>query len=239
MEIRRPEHEGIIKPVQFAEWAALVVPIEKLRASFTVHGLPEVLVTYNRMSFTSREVKYFLKSNGFQHIKTAPYHPLSNGLVERVVQTLRADLKKQPTVSLDTNLSWFLFGYRTSPHTTTGIAPAELLVGRRLCTRLNLLLPDLSGRVKRQQEHPRWPQYSSWLGRQFNSGDEVWCQTMEMALYGYEDVGITGQFNIYCSSLIAQRAAQESTTSRESHGKMRHNYVNTKDDLSFLKYSEK
>eukprot|EP00061_Rhincodon_typus_P012347 g38025.t1 len=48
---------------------------DKLRASLAIHGLPEVLITDNGMSFTSEECEYFLKSNGLQHMRTAPYHP--------------------------------------------------------------------------------------------------------------------------------------------------------------------
>ena len=33
---------------------------------------------------------------------------------------------------LDTRLARFLFSYRTTPHTTTGVSPAELLMNRKL-----------------------------------------------------------------------------------------------------------
>jgi hypothetical protein len=38
------------------------------------------------------------------------------------------------------------------PHSTTGIPPAEMLMGRRLRSRLDLLYPDVSKRVESQQE---------------------------------------------------------------------------------------
>ncbi|XP_038651421.1 uncharacterized protein K02A2.6-like, partial [Scyliorhinus canicula] len=111
--------------------ASTASTIEKLRASFARHGLPEVLVSDNRTAFTSGEFRKSLKENGVRHIKTAPYHPASNGLAERAVQTLKAGLKKQPAASMNTKLSRWLFDYRTTPHSTTGIPPAELLMGRR------------------------------------------------------------------------------------------------------------
>ncbi|XP_038634506.1 uncharacterized protein K02A2.6-like, partial [Scyliorhinus canicula] len=121
--------------------ASTASAIEKLRASFATHGRPEVLGSDNGTEFTSGEFGKFLKENGVRHIKTAPYHPATNGLAERAVQTLKAGLKKQPAVSIDTKLSRWLFDYRTTPHSTTGIPPAELLMGRRLRTRLSLLFP--------------------------------------------------------------------------------------------------
>eukprot|EP00061_Rhincodon_typus_P018437 g47606.t1 len=63
--------------------SAYTKTFEKLRASFAIYGLPEGLITDNGMSFTSREFEYFLKSNSIRHIRTAPYHPWSNGLADR------------------------------------------------------------------------------------------------------------------------------------------------------------
>ena len=40
-------------------------------------------------------------------------------------------------------LSKFLLTYRLTPHTTTGVAPAELLMGRRPRSLLDNLIPDL------------------------------------------------------------------------------------------------
>ena len=34
------------------------------------------------------------KTNGVKHVKTAPYHPASNGLVEQAVQTFKSGMKK-------------------------------------------------------------------------------------------------------------------------------------------------
>jgi len=103
---------------------------EMVRASFIMHGIPEVPVSDNGTVFTSQEFCRFLKTNGDRHISTASYHPASNGLAERAVQTLKGGQKKQPTASIDTKLSRWIFYFRTTPHTTTRIAPAKLLMGR-------------------------------------------------------------------------------------------------------------
>ena len=91
--------------------ATAAATIAELRSIFTTHGLPEILVTDNGTCFTSAEFQDFTQGNGIQHIKTSPYHPASNGLAERSVQTLKEYLKKN-----DTNISRFLFRNRITPH---------------------------------------------------------------------------------------------------------------------------
>ena len=117
-----------LKPVSSATSS---VTIEQLRSIFSTHGLPEVLVTDNGTSFTSVEFQEFMKNNGINHVKSAPYHPASNGLAEKAVQTLKGSMKKYSPDNLNTQLVRFLFRYRITPHSTTGVvAPAELLLGR-------------------------------------------------------------------------------------------------------------
>ncbi|CAB4020381.1 Hypothetical predicted protein, partial [Paramuricea clavata] len=54
--------------------------------------------------------------------------------------------------SLETRVSRFLFKYRITPHSTTGIAPAEMLMSRKLRSRLDVLHPDVRQRVQDQQK---------------------------------------------------------------------------------------
>ena len=125
--------------------------IEKLRIAFSTHGLPEMVVTDNGSNFGSKEFKAFLKQNGIRHIKTAPYHPSSNGLPERTVQTFKEGMKKLKDGSLETRVSRFLSQYRITPQTSTGVSPAELLLGRKPRSRLDLAYPDISRKVHDSQ----------------------------------------------------------------------------------------
>ena len=106
--------------------------IEKLREMFATHGLPVTLVSDNGSNFTSSEFKEFMKKNGIKHIKVPPYHPASNGLAERAVRIFKEGYEKMEDGSVQTKLSRFLLSYRTTPHSTTGVPPAELLMKRRL-----------------------------------------------------------------------------------------------------------
>ncbi|XP_033992114.1 uncharacterized protein K02A2.6-like [Trematomus bernacchii] len=115
------------------------VTIEKLRQSFSVFGLPKMLVSDNGTCFTSAEFETFMKQNGIRHVRSAPFHPSSNGLAERAVQTFKGGMKKMKGETLQTRLSRFLFSYRITPHATTGVSPAELMMSRRLRSALDLM----------------------------------------------------------------------------------------------------
>ena len=87
--------------VKAVKTATSTTTIEHLRNIFATHGLPEMLVTDNASYFTSQEFQDFTKLNGIRHVTSAPYHPASNGLAERAVQTVKEFLKKSPSDSPD------------------------------------------------------------------------------------------------------------------------------------------
>lgn len=150
--------------------------LEKLHMVFATLGLPQKIVTDNGPSFTSSEFKDFVSRNGIKHITSSPYHPSSNGLAERAVQSFKHAIKKIPGQTVQEKLSKFLFNYRITPHTTTGIPPAELLVGRRLRSRLDLLYPEVSSKVEHQQHKQKQQHDSGKPLRKFSVGDKVYAQ---------------------------------------------------------------
>ena len=116
---------------------------------FSTHGLPEVIVSDNGAPFVSAEFREFLAKNGIRHTTTPPYHPKSNGQVEkRAVQTLKRALEKSTDSSLQTQLCRFLFKYRITPHATIGIPPSELLMNQHLRSHLDLLHPNFPAQVQ-------------------------------------------------------------------------------------------
>ena len=126
--------------------------IGELRTLFATFGLPGTIVTDNGTGFTSQEFKSFLKDNGVKHVTSSPYHPASNGLAERAVQIVKRGLKKVTSGNMSARIAQVLFTYRITPHTTTGVSPAELLLGRRLRTKLDLIRPNTAKRVEERQE---------------------------------------------------------------------------------------
>ena len=139
--------------------------IRELRKLFATHGIPEVIVSDNGTAFTSAGVK---------HLKTAPYHPSTNGLAERAVQTFKTVMKKSGSGSdIDTRLARFLFHYRTTPNSTTGVSPAELLMGRKLKTHLDHLRPNLASTVQGRQYSQMMNHDKQTSERSFGSDDPV------------------------------------------------------------------
>ena len=156
--------------------------ITKLRAMLATHGLPEIIVTDNGTVFTSSEFKEFLKKNGIRHLTSPPYHPSSNGLAERYVQTFKRALKKQHVEDIQCQLSQFLFRYRTTPQATTGISPCEMLMGRHLRTHLDNLRPNLSTRIQTRQAHQKQDHDGTSHERSFDVGDKVFVHNFTGSL---------------------------------------------------------
>ncbi|XP_063961269.1 uncharacterized protein K02A2.6-like [Lytechinus pictus] len=152
--------------------------MNELRSIFACHGLPEQLVSDNGPQFRSAAFQTFMKQNGIRHILVPTYHPASNGAAERTVRVVKEALKKQvfdgsSKFSMKRRLANFLLKYRTTPQSTTGFTPAELLMKRRLRTRLSLILPDLSQKVENKQSSQKRYFKGSRRYRSFDVGENV------------------------------------------------------------------
>ncbi|KAL5509176.1 hypothetical protein EMCRGX_G004493 [Ephydatia muelleri] len=148
--------------------------IQALRRVFSTHGLPQILVSDNGAAFSSSEFQTFVARNGFKHVRSAPYHPATNGLAERAVQTVKDALKKT-SGDIDTRLSRFLFQYRLTPHSSTGQSPAKLLLGRVPRSHLDFLFPDVADNVKQNQQWQKQNHDQRATERFFVVGDKVYA----------------------------------------------------------------
>lgn len=80
----------------------------------------------------------------FQINKTlaTPYHPRSNGMVERLNRTIKEMLSKYITshqTDWDRYIDCIVLAYNTTPHETTGISPYRMLFAREANLSLNLM----------------------------------------------------------------------------------------------------
>ncbi|CAB4000247.1 retrotransposon-like family member retr-1 [Paramuricea clavata] len=65
-----------------------------MKSIFARHGIPREVKSDNGPQYTSQEFGKFSQEWNFQHTTTSPYHPQANGLVERLVQTVKNLLNK-------------------------------------------------------------------------------------------------------------------------------------------------
>ena len=152
--------------------------VEKLRVMFAQFGIPEVVVSDNGTNFVSKEFEQFMQRNGIKHVTSAPAHPSSNGLAERAVKTFKNGLSRLKDGSITDRLSRFLFTYRNTPQATTGSTPAELMMGRRLRSTLDLAKPDLENRVVTKQDQQKYQHDRHARQRVIQVGDAVFAKNL-------------------------------------------------------------
>ena len=107
--------------------------IMAMKDMFARHGIPERVIADN-MPFNSLKFKSFASDWEIEVATSSPHYPKSNGLVERNVQTMKRLLKKADESKQDAFLA--LLEFRNSPISGMEVSPAELLMGRKLRTRL-------------------------------------------------------------------------------------------------------
>ena len=127
-----------------------VIPLRKNTARIVVHqlnlifsrnGFPTTIVTDNRPQFTCELFKKYVKQKGINHVKSSPYHPQGNRVVERMYRTLTSVISK----CVDKNGNWAqvvpmsLYFLRCTPNRSAGISPFMLKHGWEPVTPLQLL----------------------------------------------------------------------------------------------------
>ena len=91
--------------------------ISTLRSLFARMGLPDQIVSDNGPQFTSKTFMKFATANGVKHVTGAPYHPSTNGQVERLVQSFKKGVKADKSSrTLQHKLDRFLLAYQSAPH---------------------------------------------------------------------------------------------------------------------------
>lgn len=135
-----------------------------------------MIVSDNGSQFASKEFKEFLDSYGIRGITSAPYHPKTNGLAEREVRTFKSRMRALANIrDANSRLQKFLFSYRTTPQQTTGKTPAEILFGRPLRTKFDLIKPSLATNIHKAVVKQKLYHDKRKSSRNFKVGEEVWA----------------------------------------------------------------
>ena len=111
-----------------------VIPI--LDKVFSEFGIPWQVKTDNGPPFNSHEFATYLKHMGVKHRKITPLWPQANAETERFMRTIKKIIRGKPK-NWKQEMYKRLLAYRATPsHSTTGIAPATVLFGRDVRTKL-------------------------------------------------------------------------------------------------------
>uniref|UniRef100_A0A1I8BP70 RNA-directed DNA polymerase n=1 Tax=Meloidogyne hapla TaxID=6305 RepID=A0A1I8BP70_MELHA len=153
--------------------------IKNLEWAFSHYGFPKTIVSDNGSPFQSYEFKNYCKSKGINQVYSPPYHPQSNGQVERFVDYFKRMMKKNWGKS-----NWLqevLLNYRATPHESlNGKSPAEEFLNKKLRIELSLVKPEKStNSINNRREEIR-EKMKSWFdnhhgakSRKYEIGDKV------------------------------------------------------------------
>ena len=115
---------------------------EELMVIFSRVGIPREILTDQGSNFQSQLLRELYRLLHIDALRTSPYHPQMDGLVERFNQTLKGMLRKtaaQEGKDWDRLIPALLFAYREVPQKSTDFSPFELLYGRDVRGPLDIL----------------------------------------------------------------------------------------------------
>ena len=106
--------------------------LDAMMQIFSRYGMPSELLTDQGSVFTSKLTVLMCKTFNIAKIRTSPYHPQSDGALERWHACLKGMIKRSggKLSEWDRQLKYLLFAYRDTPHCVTGFSPFSLMYGR-------------------------------------------------------------------------------------------------------------
>lgn len=118
----------------------------------TRYGVPKCLLTDQGRNFLSTLFKEVCSLLGIHKLKTTPYHPQCNGMIEWLHKTLSDIISHFVTAegkNWDDVIPYALMPYRCAPHSVAGYSPHILLFGEEM----NLpTAEDLSAKIEIEDE---------------------------------------------------------------------------------------
>ena len=111
-------------------------------------GAPEVIITDQGQEFNAIPLKEYMEAVGIEHRRASPYHPETNGRIERFHRTLKDMIRKlvnHQSNAWEDCLGQALWAHRISTSTVTGFTPYFLQYGRRPRAPLTRLLNRTEG----------------------------------------------------------------------------------------------
>ena len=106
-------------------------------------GIPSKILHDQGGEFENDLFKNLANLLGIQNLRTTPYHPQTNGLTERMNQTVLSILRTLPEKcksSWKNHLSKVIYAYNCTRHKSTGYSPYNLMFGRKPRLPIDLIL---------------------------------------------------------------------------------------------------
>ena len=124
---------------------------EALCQVFSRLGIPEEMLSDQGSNFMSSVMAAVFDLLKIKHIRTSPYHPQTDGMLEHFHATLKAMLRKTCPEAKDWDTCYICFAYRDVPHSATGFSPFELLYGRHVRGPLTIVREQWTGKSSTPQ----------------------------------------------------------------------------------------
>jgi len=115
---------------------------EALLEMFCRLGVPAEMLTDMGSQFTSEVMREVSRLLSLKQLTTTPYHPICNGLVEKLNGTLKLMIKRlciEKPKDWDRYLGPVLFAFRDAPQESLGFTPFELIYGRSVRGPMSIL----------------------------------------------------------------------------------------------------
>ncbi|GFO40701.1 Pol polyprotein [Plakobranchus ocellatus] len=128
----------------------------ELFIKFTRLGVPKKLLSDNGQQLVSKVMKETFTLLGISQETSTPYHPQSNGMIERFNGSLKQMLRKLvegKPATWDSFLPAVLFAYRDVQNASTGYSPFGLMYGRQVRGPTDIIADICEGRNNHAQEY--------------------------------------------------------------------------------------
>ena len=124
--------------VEIVRSTAASSTIPNLEKIFSTHGIPYKVISDNGPPFNGQEITRYMEIQGIEYVTTTPLWPQGNSEAESFMKPLLKSIQTARTQGRNwkQELYTFVLNYRATPHSTTKVAPAELLFNRSIRTKL-------------------------------------------------------------------------------------------------------